>query len=169
MCTHTHTHTHTHINLPTQILLSNASKRQLLTCIPLNQSKALHRHVSCMHACKHMYIHPAHTHTHQHQSPYIHTKIHEFMVLAEMSTFGLLDGRNVRGRSVLAEMSVAETSVAEISYIHVMSYIVPFFACKMNVISLKYNEIIFINQRIKTCHNAQSCLLKLFCSSLAST
>ena len=42
------------------------------------------------------------------------------MVLAETSTFGIFDGRNVRGRNVLAEMSVAETSVAEISYIQII-------------------------------------------------
>ena len=47
------------------------------------------------------------------------------MVLAETSTFGILDGRNVRGRNVLAEMSVAEKSVAEISYIRIY-HVFPF-------------------------------------------
>ena len=39
----------------------------------------------------------------------------KLMVLAEMSTFGIFSGRNVRGRNVRAETSVAEMSVAEMS------------------------------------------------------
>ena len=46
----------------------------------------------------------------------LHTFMHahipnpKFMVMAEMSTFGFFQGRNVRGRNVQAEMSVAEMS-----------------------------------------------------------
>ena len=35
------------------------------------------------------------------------------MVMAEMSTFGIFLGRNVRGQNVQAETSIAEMSVAE--------------------------------------------------------
>ena len=91
MCTHTHTHTQARMH---------AGIAQACT----------------LHACKQMYIHPANTLTST-STPHIHTKIHKFMVLAETSTFGIFDGRNVHGRNVLAEMSMAETSVAEISYI----------------------------------------------------
>ena len=118
--THTHTPTHTHqptnTNFIVQCFLETTINMQML-----NQSKASHRHALCMHACKHMYIHPAHTHTST-AIPHIHTKIHKFMALAETSTFGIFDGRNVRGRNVLAEMSVAKTSVAEISYIPLVHY-----------------------------------------------
>ena len=37
------------------------------------------------------------------------------MVMAEMSTFGIFRGRNVRGQNVQAETSMAEMSVAEMS------------------------------------------------------
>ena len=37
----------------------------------------------------------------------------KFMVMAEMSTFAIFCGRNVRGPNIQAEMSVAKMSVAE--------------------------------------------------------
>ena len=67
------------------------------------------RHIPCMHACKYMYIHPP-THINIDPTKSIHSKVHKFMVMVEMSTFGILHGRNVRGRNVLAEMSMAEIS-----------------------------------------------------------
>ena len=39
----------------------------------------------------------------------------KFMVMAEMSTFGIFCGRNVSGGNVLAEASVAEMSIVEMS------------------------------------------------------
>ena len=91
---------------------------------------------------------PTHTHTpqtHINIDPpkSIHSKIH-FMIMAETSTFGILNSRNVRGRNVLAKISMAETSVAEISFIQLLRVIckrcLGFSCAKWLVISLPNNR-----------------------------
>ena len=47
----------------------------------------------------------------------------KFMVMAEMSTFAIFCGRNVRGPNIQAKMSVAKMSVAEMSVAEMCKHI----------------------------------------------
>ena len=50
-----------------------------------------------------------------HTFTHAHIPNSKLMVMAEMSTFGIFLGRNVRGQNIQAETSIAEMSVAEMS------------------------------------------------------
>ena len=50
-----------------------------------------------------------------HTFTHAHIPNSKLMVMAEMSTFGISLGRNVRGQNIQAETSIAEMSVAEMS------------------------------------------------------
>ena len=87
-----------------------------------------------------MYIHSP-THININPTKSIHSKVHEFMVMAESSTFGILHGRNVRGRNVRGRNVRGRNILHSLKTKALMSFMVTGLIC---VFVFAYAEIGFL-------------------------